>query len=48
MTDIAAIFHWPLSELKALDIGELIYWRGRAIRWWNATNAPPKGKGKGK
>jgi len=46
MADVAAIFHWPLSELKALDIDELIFWRGRAIRWWNATNAAPKGKGK--
>lgn len=44
MTDIAAIFHWSLAELQALDIDELIFWRGKAIRWWNAVNTP-KGKG---
>jgi hypothetical protein len=48
MTDIAGIFHWPLSELKALDIKDLIFWRGRAIRWWNQVNTPSKGSGKGK
>jgi hypothetical protein len=37
MTDIAAIFHWPLSELEALPIDELITWRSRAIDWWNRT-----------
>jgi Phage P2 GpE. len=35
MTDIAAIFHWPLSEICALDLAELIAWRRRAIDWWN-------------
>ncbi len=44
MADIAGIFHWPLSELKALDVDELVFWRGKAIRWWNRTNAPPKGR----
>ncbi|MDT8758251.1 GpE family phage tail protein [Sphingomonas psychrotolerans] len=35
MADIAAIFHWPLSELLALTIDELIAWRARAVDRWN-------------
>ena len=31
MADIAAVFHWPLSELAAMDLAELIYWQARAI-----------------
>jgi hypothetical protein len=27
MADIAAIFHWPLSELDAMTIDELCTWR---------------------
>ena len=42
MTDIAAIFHWPLSELQALDLDELIDWRSRAIRWWKRVHAQNK------
>lgn len=30
MADIATVFHWPLSELAALDLAELIAWRERA------------------
>jgi hypothetical protein len=47
MTDIAAIFHWPLSELEQLELSELIDWRARAVAWWNRVNAPKK-KGSGK
>ncbi|MGE4323542.1 MAG: GpE family phage tail protein [Sphingobium sp.] len=36
MANIAAIFHWPLSELKALDLDELIAWNGRATDRWTA------------
>ncbi len=35
MADIAAIFHWPLSELEAMEIGDLLDWRSRAITRWN-------------
>lgn len=31
MADIAAVFHWPLAELLAMDIKELIYWQGLAV-----------------
>lgn len=27
MADIATVFHWPLSELAALDLADLIAWR---------------------
>lgn len=47
MADIAAVFHWPLSELRQLELAELLDWRERAIAWWNSVNTPPKG-GKGK
>lgn len=39
MADIAAIFHWPLSELKALDLDELILWRSLAVEGWNRMNS---------
>lgn len=38
MADIAAVFHWPLSELAALDLAELILWRGLAVDRWNRMN----------
>jgi len=25
------VFHWPLAELLAMDIEELIYWQGLAV-----------------
>lgn len=43
MADIAGIFHWPLSELKALDMDELVDWRDRALQFWNKVNTPAKG-----
>lgn len=43
MADIAILFHWPLSEIEALDLSELIGWRARAVDRWNRMNAPTKG-----
>lgn len=49
MAEIAAIFHWPLSELRELELPELLAWRERAIDWWNRVNAPSKsGKPQGR
>ncbi|NYB02029.1 GpE family phage tail protein [Kalamiella piersonii] len=31
MADIAAIFHWPLSELNDLPLAELLDWRHKAL-----------------
>lgn len=30
MADIAAVFHWPLSEMLAMSLWELMEWRERA------------------
>ncbi|WIA56531.1 GpE family phage tail protein [Sphingobium sp. WTD-1] len=35
MANIAAVFHWPLSELRELDLPELIEWSGRATARFN-------------
>lgn len=31
IADVAAVFHWPLSELAEMDLEELIYWQARAV-----------------
>ncbi|MEC8035956.1 MAG: GpE family phage tail protein [Pseudomonadota bacterium] len=36
MANIAAVFHWPLSELRDLALDELIEWSARATERWNA------------
>lgn len=38
IADIAAVFHWPLSELAVMDVTDLIAWRGRAVERWNRMN----------
>jgi hypothetical protein len=30
MADIAAVFHWPPSELAAMSLAELLQWREEA------------------
>ena len=30
MADVAVVFHWPLSELRDMEIEELIAWRNLA------------------
>lgn len=43
MGDIAAIFHWPLSDLAALPLDQLVKWHGVAVDWWNRVNRQDKG-----
>ena len=31
MADVAAVFHWPPSELRAMEIGELLDWHRLAL-----------------
>ena len=31
LADIAAVFHWPLSDLKGLTVSEVRVWRGLAL-----------------
>jgi len=33
------VFHWPLSELLALDLFDLIRWRRLAVDKWNQMHA---------
>jgi len=35
MADIAAVFHWSLADLLAMDVMELFAWRDRAVARWN-------------
>lgn len=35
MADIAAVFHWPLAQIEALDPVDLFAWRDRAVARWN-------------
>lgn len=32
---IAAVFHWPLSELLRMPFDELAHWREMAVQQWN-------------
>ncbi len=32
MADIAAVFHWPPSEMNPMELAELAAWRERAAR----------------
>jgi len=36
IADVAVVFHWSKAELEAMDLGELLGWRERAIKRWNA------------
>jgi hypothetical protein len=38
MADIAAVFHWPPSEMAAMSIGELMAAHGRALDRFRAMN----------
>ncbi len=42
MADVAFFFHWPLSELQAMPLHELMAWRERAVAIHNQINAPEK------
>ena len=48
MADIAAVFHWPLSELRALELDQLVAWRERAVACWNRMQGDAKEDGGGK
>lgn len=43
MAEIAAVFHWSLSELSALELDELLDWRERAVAAWNRMNGSKGG-----
>ena len=31
MADVAAVFHWPPSELRGMEVAELLKWRKLAL-----------------
>jgi glutathione S-transferase len=31
IADIAAVFHWPLSDFQEMSLDELTAWRARAL-----------------
>ncbi|WP_274378223.1 GpE family phage tail protein [Novosphingobium pentaromativorans] len=39
---MAAIFHWPLPDLEAMDLPELAMWRELAVKRWNRMNTAEK------
>ncbi|THD42164.1 GpE family phage tail protein [Enterobacteriaceae bacterium ML5] len=43
IADIAAIFHWPRSELEAMPVPELVDWQARAVeRFRMMMNGKPQ------
>ena len=46
MADIAAVFHWPVSEMAEMPVCELIDWRDRAVERWKQMHAPPDRRAK--
>jgi hypothetical protein len=41
MADLAFLFHWPVSEMDAMPVAELMAWHRRALARLKATL--PKG-----
>lgn len=35
MADIAAVFHWPLSEMVEMTVSEILDSRDQAVERWN-------------
>ena len=42
MAEIAAVFHWPRSEMDVLYLEELVDERNRAVALWNKMNGDGK------
>ncbi|HET6536705.1 MAG TPA: GpE family phage tail protein [Sphingopyxis sp.] len=42
IADIAFIFHWPLADLLAMDLHDLIHWHRLAVERWNKVNEVKK------
>lgn len=43
MGDLAAIFHWPLGQLAAMTLPDLVHWQQIAVGCWNRMNGDGKG-----
>lgn len=42
MADLAFVFHWPPSELGAMEVDDLMAWHAQAIRINKLINEAPK------
>lgn len=40
MANIAIVSHWPLSEMAAMELGELVAWHRRFMDRWESINRP--------
>ncbi|HEX2794691.1 MAG TPA: GpE family phage tail protein [Croceicoccus sp.] len=38
IADVAAVFHWPLSDMITMEIDELCRWQDLAVDRWNRMN----------
>ncbi|MGL4825988.1 MAG: GpE family phage tail protein [Vibrionaceae bacterium] len=43
IADIAIIFHWPLSEMAAMELDELSVWHEMALDRWQQVNGGNRG-----
>jgi hypothetical protein len=43
MADIAIIFHWPPSEMAAMELDELQDWHAKALDRWEKINRAEHG-----
>ncbi|WP_273411315.1 GpE family phage tail protein [Elstera cyanobacteriorum] len=41
MADLAAIFHWPPSELEALTLTDVVFWHRIAGEYLGRSAVPP-------
>ncbi|MBP8186108.1 MAG: GpE family phage tail protein [Comamonas sp.] len=39
MADVAFVFHWPPDAMYAMELPELLRWRGLAVERHNAVNS---------
>lgn len=44
--DIAAVFHWPLSEMVEMTVSEILDCRDQAVERWKQMHASDKTKGR--
>lgn len=44
MADIAAVFHWPLSEMVEMPVSEILDCRDQAVERWKQMHGPQAAK----
>lgn len=46
IADIAAVFHWPLSEMVEMTVSEILACRDQAVERWKQMHSQEKTKGR--